>query len=327
MRLATFNLESLDPVSRDGVTLAERAEILRPQLERLAADVLCLQEVNGQPGQAGAPRELSALRQLLDGTRYAGYELTSSHGHKSGTIADVHNLVVVTRFPVLGTRQVRNDHVPAVQWQHLHAAPAASAPAPVEFDRPILAVTLDLGSGQHLHVINVHLRAPLAAPVPGQKDGAFAWRSVRGWAEGYFLSALKRSGQALELRLLVEDLLDAAPHGDIAICGDFNAEDHETPLKIVVAGEEDTGSGRLSTRSMAILDRNIPADRRFSVLHHGRKQMLDHIVVSRTLLSRFRTIEVHNETLTDELVSYTRVQHPTGSHHAPLVATFDVPST
>ena len=50
MRIASFNLESLEPVSRAGVPLGERAEILRPQLERLRADVICLQEVNGQRG-------------------------------------------------------------------------------------------------------------------------------------------------------------------------------------------------------------------------------------------------------------------------------------
>ena len=48
MRLATFNLENLDDAPDGAPPLAERLRILRPQLERLAADVLCLQEVNAQ---------------------------------------------------------------------------------------------------------------------------------------------------------------------------------------------------------------------------------------------------------------------------------------
>ena len=54
LRIATFNVENLDgdSVGDDGAvnhpTLQERAEVLRPQLQRINADVLCLQEVNGQ---------------------------------------------------------------------------------------------------------------------------------------------------------------------------------------------------------------------------------------------------------------------------------------
>lgn len=322
MRVATFNLESLEPKSRDGVLLEQRAEILRPQLERLRADVLCLQEVNGQRRAAGG-REPAALCALLAGTVYEHFHLAISSGPVGTGVADVHNLAIVSRFPVLKVRDIRNDNVPAIPWHYLTAMPPSIDPVSVNFDRPILAATIDIGRERPLEVFNVHFRAPLAAVIPGQKESAFVWKSVRGWAEGYYLSALRRTGQALELRLAVETVLDEDPHANVVVCGDFNAEDHETPLKIVVAGEEDTGSGLLASRSLPILDRTIAEDRRFSVLHHGRPQMLDHIVASRTMLARFRAAEVHNETLSDELVSYTRIQHPTGSHHAPLVAEFE----
>jgi exonuclease III len=48
MRIATFNLESLDLGPKARVPLEARAEILRPALARLNADVICLQEINGQ---------------------------------------------------------------------------------------------------------------------------------------------------------------------------------------------------------------------------------------------------------------------------------------
>jgi hypothetical protein len=47
-RIATFNLESLDLPPKARVPLEVQAEMLRPALERLQADALCLQEVNGQ---------------------------------------------------------------------------------------------------------------------------------------------------------------------------------------------------------------------------------------------------------------------------------------
>ena len=48
MRVATFNVENLDDKPGDwNPSLDVRAPILRGTLERLKADVLCLQEVHG----------------------------------------------------------------------------------------------------------------------------------------------------------------------------------------------------------------------------------------------------------------------------------------
>ena len=67
MRLATFNLESLDLPPKAGMPLEARAEVLRPALERLDADILCLQEVNGQHVAGREERQLLALDRLLAG--------------------------------------------------------------------------------------------------------------------------------------------------------------------------------------------------------------------------------------------------------------------
>ena len=99
-------------------------------------------------------------------------------------------------------------------------------------------------------------------------------------------------------------------------------EDHETPIKILQAAEDDTGNGHLASRSLVIADRALPLDRRFSVLHHGRPQMLDHILVTRSLAGRLKGIDVHNETLCDEATTPAGVDDMLGSYHAPLVAEF-----
>jgi predicted extracellular nuclease len=80
----------------------------------------------------------------------------------------------------------------------------------------------------------------------------------------------------------------------------------------------------LAQRSLVVLDRAVPADRRWSVLHHGRRQMLDHILASQALHGRFRSIEVHNEALSDELIGYARHMCASASAHAPVVAEFDI---
>jgi hypothetical protein len=70
------------------------------------------------------------------------------------------------------------------------------------------------------------------------------------------------------------------------------------------------------------VERALPESQRFSVVHHGRKAMLDHVLISQVMLADFRNIEVHNESVGDELVGYALVQQGTVSYHAPLVAEF-----
>ena len=72
LRIATFNLMTLDD-RRDLLPgLEERIPILRLQLIRLDADILCLQEVYGQH-ERGKKIRLSALNRLLECTPYEGY--------------------------------------------------------------------------------------------------------------------------------------------------------------------------------------------------------------------------------------------------------------
>ena len=321
MRIATFNLENLDVPPKADLPLEDRVGLLRPQLERLGADILCLQEVNGQHRKGHAHRTLDALDTLLLGTRYATYERVATKGPDGQGVADVHNLVTLSRWPIKSRQEVRNNVIPPLTYQALTAIPPEEAATSFSFERPILHCEVQ-SADLSLTVLNVHFRAPLASPIAGQKEAPFVWKSISGWAEGYFLSAWKRSAQALEARMTVDQLFDADGTKAIVVAGDFNAEDHETPLKILVGAEEDTGNGRLAARSLVVLDRSLPADRRFSTLHHGRPQMLDHILVSRSLLAHFRAIETHNETLSDELVGFGKTRHAGESYHAPLVAEF-----
>lgn len=323
MRVATFNIESLDVGPKAHVDLETRVAVLRPILERLDADVLCLQEVNGQRVSGKKGRQLIALDRLLAGTRYQDYARATTSSGGSG-VADVHNLVTLSRFPVVGQREVLHDFVPVLDRMRIAKGPQGGEPQDVRFDRPLLLTDIALPDGISLSVINAHLRAPLASPISGQKSGPFAWRSVSGWAEGFFLSAVKRDAQALELRLLLEEMLRGDTAKLIAVAGDFNAPDPSTALLIAVAPEEDLGTSELAAHSLVVLDRAISADRRWSILHHGRPQMVDHILASRALYGRFRHVEVHNEWLADEALGYGKALHSAASYHAPVVAEFDL---
>jgi len=328
LRIATFNLESLDDRPDLEVPLSARIRILRPQLQRLEADVLCLQEVNGQHPPGGGERRLLALDRLLAETPYAGYHravsprvagpeedaAAASHG-----VDAVHNLVILSRFEIERSEALHHRLVLPPLYRSMTARPPEREPRPVVWDRPILHATLELPDGRRLHVVNLHLRAPLAAPIAGQKHDALRWKSISGWAEGFYIATMKRAGQALETRLLVERIFDAEPDALIAVCGDFNAEARQTPLRTIRGDAGDTGNPSLEARALVPLERAVPDARRFSVVHGGRPEMLDHMLVSRPLFRCCEAVAVHNEDLGDELTD-TGPQ----SHHAPLVAGFDL---
>ncbi|RMD61587.1 MAG: endonuclease [Alphaproteobacteria bacterium] len=329
MRIATFNLESLDDRPDLDPPLERRIAVLRPQLLRLDADVLCLQEVNGQKPPEGGPRQLLALERLLSGTPYAGFARVSTSrvsgppsppGAPRG-VDPVHNLVILSRYPITRWAEPRHALVPPPTYRPVTADPPEPAPEPVQWDRPLLYAGIELPGGRRLHVLNLHLRAPLAAPVRGQKVDAATWRTVGGWAEGFFIATMKRTGQALEARLVIERIFDREPEALITVCGDFNAEERQMPLRTLRGDPGDTGNPALAARALEPIEHAVPPARRYSVIHGGRRQMLDHMLVSSALRAYCRGVEVDNEGLTDELTD-------TGpwSHHAPLIATFALPS-
>jgi predicted extracellular nuclease len=173
-------------------------------------------------------------------------------------------------------------------------------------------------------VINVHLKSKIPTDIPGRTVDAYTWRSADSWAEGSFLSSMKRMAQALEVRRLVDQILDADPDARIVVAGDFNAGPDEVPVLAIRGQVEDTGNGALARRVLVPIESGIPESSRYTLFHHGRGEMLDHMLVTRNLLACFRGSEIHNELLHDESQSFaTDVKFPE-SDHAPVVATFDL---
>ena len=323
LRLATFNLENLDDkADPHAPTLADRIRILRPQLLRLRADVLCLQEIHGQE-QAGQPRDLLALKALIATTPYAGFHLTTT-ATQAGPPFDVRNLVVLSRFQVLERKQLKNVHG-APSYQKATAIPPQTVAEPVRWERPILYVKLDMGGGRVLHLANVHLKSKLPTEIPGQKADQYTWKTPRGWAEGSFISAMKRVGQALEVRLLVDDIFDVEPDAWIAVAGDFNAESEDVATIAIRGPVEETGNPAHAPRVMLPCENTIPESSRHSLFHLGKGLMLDHVLVSRPLSAFYRGAEIHNEVLPDESGPFrTDVKFPE-SDHAPVIAEFALP--
>jgi len=321
VRVATFNLENFDETATGmRPSLDERIALMRPQIVRLRADVVCFQEVHGQE-RPGQPRALLALPRLLEGTNLDGATLVSSLD-STGSIANERNLVVATHHAIVAQEQLLNDLVAQPRYRRLTAIPPDADAVAIGIERPILHVTVDTGVVV-VHVINVHLKSKIPTDIPGQKVDQFTWRTADAWAEGTFVSSMKRMSQALEVRRLVDRILDTDPNARIVVAGDFNATPDEVPVLAIRGAVEDTGNGDLAGRVLVPIENTVPEPARYSLFHQGRPQLLDHMLVTRNLLAFYRGSEIHNEVLHDESAAFADDRKFPESDHAPVVATFE----
>lgn len=324
-RIATFNVENLDDkVDGRNPPLEVRAPILRAAMKRLNADILCLQEVHGQelPDHTSRDpsRHLSALDAVLEGTRYSSYERAHTVT-TDGVPYDVRNLIVLSAYPIKRVSQYRNDLIDTLQYRKVTANPPEPEAKDIGWERPILHVEIEVTDLGLVHVINLHMKSRRASNVAGQLN-RFEWKSAAGWAEGYFLSSIKRVGQALEVRVLIDQIFDSEPEANIVVCGDFNAAPGEVPVEAITGAVENTNNPELRSRVLIPCSRRIPESIRYSLFHHGQGNLLDHMLISQSLLSRFGHAEIHNENLHDESLPFNFDNKYPESDHAPFVAEF-----
>ena len=325
LRVATFNIENLDDPANP--TLDVRVPVLRSMLARAHADILCLQEVHGQELDGHTPsapkRDLTALKRVIEGTEYERFFLASTAMSKNVPY-DKRNLVILSRYRILESRQYNNDFIDPLRYRRVTARPKEDEAVKIGWERPVFYARLDVPGYGPLHVINLHLKSKLATRIPGQDEGSYAWRSPAGWAEGFFLSSIKRVGQALETRVLLDELLEADPGASIIVCGDLNAEPHEVPVEAIAGRVENTDNPDLRHLVLVACSRSIPETVRFSHYHHGHGNLLDHMLVSQALLPHFRGAEIYNENLHDESLKHRYDTKYPESDHAPFVAEFDI---
>lgn len=335
LRIATFNLENFDdePNEEGEPSLEERIALMRPQLVRVDADVLCLQEVNVQKEQEDSPRRLLALEKLVEGTQYADYEVVSTKLADGSGPYDERNLVVLSRFEVAEHDQYRHvyAHPPYYRTvtdkdpdEEVDEEKLKEEAEQVGWERPILHVKIEVGE-KLLHVLNLHLKSKIPTDIPEQKKDNYTWKTASGWAEGFFLSSVKRVGQALETRMLVDEIFHEDERALIVVCGDFNADTDDVPLQAIRGDVESHGNPELAPRVLVPTEKSIPESARYSLLYLGQGEMIDHLLVSRDLLQHHKSSEIHNEFLHDESIAFaTDIKYPE-SDHAPVMAEFELP--
>lgn len=321
LRVATFNLENWKLSSSP--TTEERIAVTRPQLLRLDADILLCQEANGDAVPSGG-RDLVAFKQLIAGTPYEAFQIASTKDG-SGLPYEERNLVILSRFPLIESKQFQHQFAPAPMYRKVTAVPPETEAKVLEWERPILYAKVQVSPSSVFHFINLHLKSKIPTSIAGQQIDAYTWKTISGYAEGFFISSMKRVGQALEARIFIDTLFDADPLAQIILAGDFNSDLLDVPIEAIRGDVEDTGNGTLAGRVMVPCERTVPEPARFSLYFQGRGEMIDHILFSRPILAYYRSTEIHNELLHDESIAFaTDIKYPE-SDHAPVVAEFQLP--
>ena len=320
IRIATFNVENLDDKVDQRLPLSTRIKVLRPQLFRLKADIICFQEVHGQETN-GQARDILALKEVLKETPYENFHIISTKTANRRDVYDERNLVVISKYPFDGEpQQINNDIIDPIKFNYVtDKGENADKAKNVGWERPLFYVKVKIDNNNIIHVINLHLKSRIASSIAGQKINTFTWKTNSAWAEGYFVSSMKRVGQALETRMFIDQIFDGEPDAKIVVCGDFNANPLEVPVEAICGKVSNTGNAELNPYELVACENTIPESSRYTYLYQGQKRLLDHILISKALMPCYRTSEIHNETLRDESIAFAYDTKFPESDHAPFL--------
>ncbi len=300
LRLATFNAKDLlEPRDGFGPHHAAKLDWMAKVLTRLDADVLALQEVGSK----------AVLHDLC-----ARLENRGGYGEPIVGTSDARGIrnALLSRLPVLSSTVHAPERLDFPVFQQGDPPPFGDR---IPMRRGVVYAKLDAGAGLGpVHVFAAHFKSNLRLLERNASGVLPEWSdtlSARALAEAELRSLVWRSSEALFVRGLVDDLLAQSPAARLAVAGDLNDRPGSIVVRIV------TGHG--PTGLHACTDA-VDEGKRFSMLVRGKKELIDHLLVSAALRERMKEACILNEELRD----HGPLSPPTvDSDHAPIVATFE----
>lgn len=312
-RIGTWNLENLFRPGKDGPSSKDEYDqklaTLAATITDLAPDVLCVQEV-------GDPDALDDLVEQLDGTWHTALADPDGRGIRAGVIArsELSDIDQISAFPdTLQPVQVEDDGSTIDQM-----------------GRPALRARVDLG-GTTVTVISTHLKSKLLS-FPG---GRFNPKDEGERARYGFYALTRRAGEAAALRAGVDVSLDGdGSERAVVVAGDLNDEPLAATTQILLG----PGGSEIGTKGYETPDKGdatrlwniaplIPEKERYSRVYQGRPELIDHILVSKTLVDKVTAASAGSATLgkTPSITDNPRPRKDKpGSDHRPVVADFDL---
>ncbi|MDP8929374.1 MAG: endonuclease/exonuclease/phosphatase family protein [Actinomycetota bacterium] len=313
MKVMTWNVENL---FRPGQPSAPPSQaVYEAKLKGLAAtinsqapDVLALQEI----GDLDALHDLIAL---LDGN---WQQRVSSLPDRRGI-----RVAWLSRHPIT------------------HAADISAFPSPVKpvqaddqggteaaMGRGALSITIQ-SAGTAVHLVTAHLKSKLLT-FPG---GRFQPRDEDERARFAAYALYRRAAEAATLRVAITAVMSGAgQQRPLILTADLNdtVQAATTQMLLGPPGSEIGTPGferpdQGDAQRLWNLAPLMPEGRDYSRINHGRRELIDHILVSAALVRLISAVEaVTDEPLPSITGDPTARRAEPSSDHAPVVATFDL---
>jgi endonuclease/exonuclease/phosphatase family metal-dependent hydrolase len=338
----TWNVENLfppgsfvSPTSRNPVTeehfnakLKFLSDFIR-NLDR-KPDVIALQELGGQ--NDSDLRSIEGLQARLDG-EYAHSEISHSPDGRHIRVAFLSKLELKRRMDIT----------------NFPAGPLASVAdfggkSITTMGRGGLKVEIELQNGVTIRLVTAHLKSKLLT-FPREGGGtSFQPRDENERAFGAGIALMRRAAEAVTVRTLINGEMKASPDVHTIVLGDMNDEPLAATSQIFLGPADrdiKTVDQADPVRLYNVVD-SIPLrgdttheflarDERFTRVHEGRGELIDHIMVSKGLLL------AGNEFVVKEVRSFVNViagQSVTANpndratsvppDHAPVLARFEL---
>lgn len=303
LRVATYNLKDFfEPRSDDEGPIVERKIANVAALLRQAnADVVAFQEVGSEALMDRLCRV--ELREL-------GYDTLQIGPPDRRGIGNA----IATRLPVLKKDVVVAGSLSFPRFAVTDPEPYASVP----LRRAVVHVTVDAGELGPVDLFTIHFKSRLAAALKDEQGEAVRDASARAIGEAHLRAFVMRSAEALHVRSLVDALLDADPNRNVIVLGDFNDKLYALPTRVVRGAFPYVDPRRV----LASATDGLPHEQRFSVLHGGYGDLIDHVLVSPGLSRRLLGAEILNATLRDHGPYIPDSPIQPDSDHAPVLAWF-----
>ncbi|NEQ23321.1 MAG: hypothetical protein F6K28_30045 [Microcoleus sp. SIO2G3] len=323
-KVMTWNVENLfrpggDSGPKTDEAFAKKLSSLAEVILKLDPDVLALQEVGGE-----AP--LADLADALEG-RYSHSKLSEHPDRRGIRVGFLSKLAIelsdeVVTFPATGL-----PAVPGIDEK-------GSLVEATRMSRGALRIVVKPTPDLSVHLIVGHLKSKLLS-FPGRR---FDTNDENERARIAGIALLQRTAESVALRVKANEILQQQPKDGLIVLGDLNDVTDAATTQIL----QGPSGSEIGTRGFNSPDKGddarlfnlaplIASERRFSRIHKGNPELIDHILISEQLLPgqprRLPTVDSHVD-LVGALPSIgddpKERQGKPSSDHAPVTAAFEL---
>jgi endonuclease/exonuclease/phosphatase family metal-dependent hydrolase len=342
----TWNVENLfPPGSPIGDSKAVKETEYRAKLEFLSRtilqvtpDVLAMQEIGGSDA---ASQALNDLQMTLLG-QYP-FKAISRYPDARGI-----RVAFLARVPIVGFTDIVN-FAPG----ELSFAPNWYPNPPItRMGRGALEIEVELAPGLRVHVLTLHLKSKLIQYPAAEGKSRFTPRNENERTAGAGLAQIRRTAEAAAVRTYLNKKMLQKDVQHMIVTGDLNDEPRAATTQMLLGPEDADATSddqldpvRLYNLVDAIPMRGganndhyfLPPEQRYSRIYQGHNELIDHILVSKSLLGSsaemranqwrvqevcIRTNDIQGQSISDYPSVRANEPHP---DHAAVFARFQLP--